>query len=622
MRISAKFLMLAWAVARAVPAAAAPLLPEHSLVAADLREHVDLDGAWHWSVDPYRDGLAGFHGGEAGQGHRRYDETDATAAMRADPLALYEYDMRRSPTVVLPASWIGHAPEMRYYRGLVWYQRDFAFAPRPGTRIFLRFGAVNYTAHVFLNGHMVGEHRGGFTPFAFEVTDRLRAGDNQVTIGVDSERTDDDVPPPVTDWEDYGGITRAVSLVVVPQTYVDDAWVRLGRDGRIAASVRLDGPAAAGAAVRVRIPELGLVIAGTTGANGRLEAAAAAPEALRLWSPDHPFLYALRVESGADVLADRIGFRTIEARGHRILLNGRPIFLRGISLHEEELGADPTRVITPAAARALLSEVKEGLHGNYVRLAHYPHSEVMTRMADQLGLLVWSEIPVYWRVNWSRPETLATARRMLAENIVRDRNRASIALWSVGNETPVGEARNAFLTALVADVRALDDSRLVSAALLTRREEKAGAIAMVLDDPMAPQLDVLAVNTYNGWYGNDPLAAVAAIGWRIDLDKPLILSEFGADALAGEHEAGPVPHKFTEEYQAEYYRQTLAMASRIPILAGMSPWVLKDFRSPRRQHPIYQQGWNRKGLVSETGVRKAAFGVLADFYAGKAAQGR
>jgi beta-glucuronidase len=143
---------------------------------------------------------------------------------------------------------------------------------------------------------------------------------------------------------------------------------------------------------------------------------------------------------------------------------------------------------------------------------------------------------------------------------------------------------------------------------------------MVLDDPMARQLDVLAVNTYNGWYSADPLSAVAAIGWRIDLDKPLILSEFGADALAGEHEAGPAPHKFTEEYQAEYYRQTLAMASRIPILAGMSPWVLKDFRSPRRQHPLYQQGWNRKGLISETGVRKAAFGVLADWYATKAGE--
>ena len=600
----------------------APLVPKHVLVAADLREHLDLNGAWHWSVDPYRDGIAGFHGDPAGRGHRRYDEEDATAAMKADPIALFEYDMARSPTVVLPSSWISHAPEMRYYRGLVWYQRGFDFAPRPGKRAFLRFGAVNYTAHVFLNGKKVGTHQGGFTPFSFEVTGQVRPGRNQVTIGVDSERTGDDVPPPVTDWEDYGGITRAVSLVVVPDTYVDDFWIRLTGDGRIAASLRLDGPAAASTAVRVSIPGLGLVIAGTTGADGRFESRVALPKRLRLWSPEMPTLYDVRVEAGGDVLSDRVGFRTIATRGARILLNGKPIFLRGISLHEEELGANPTRAITPASARALLSEIKTGLNGNYVRLSHYPHSEVMTRMADELGLIVWSEIPVYWRVNWSRAETLATARLMLAENILRDRNRASIALWSVGNETPVSDARNAFLGRLVADVRALDDSRLVSAALLTRRVEEEGSPVMLLDDPLAPLLDVMAVNTYNGWYGNDPLSAVAGLRWKLDPGKPLILSEFGADALAGERESGPVLHKFTEEYQAEYYRQTLAMASQIPSLAGLSPWIHKHFRSPRRQHPHYQQGWNRKGLISETGVRKQAFGVLADWYAKQAAEAR
>ena len=601
------------------PTTAAPLVPDHVLVAADLRDHVDLDGAWHWSVDPYRDGLAGFHGGEAGKGHRRYDEADVDAAMRADPIALYEYDMDRSPTIVLPSSWITHGPEMRYYRGLVWYQRKFAFAPKPGTRFFLRFGAVNYAAHVYLNGRRVGEHRGGFTPFAFDVTASLRAGDNQVTVGVDSERSSGDVPPPVTDWEDYGGITRSVSLVGVPETYVDDAWIRLTADRRIAASIRLDGPGAANRAVRVRVPALGLVVAGTTGADGRFEGSAAAPAGLRLWSPETPTLYDVRVEAGADVLADRIGFRTIAVRGHEILLNGKPVFLRGISLHEEELGADPTRAISPAAARALLSEVKVGLHGNYVRLAHYPHGEVMTRMADEIGLIVWSEIPVYWQVDWNRPETLATARRMLAENILRDRNRAAIGLWSVGNETPVSDSRNAFLDTLVADVRALDDSRLVSAALLTRREQEGGRSVMVIDDPLVPRLDVMAINTYNGWYGDDPLSAVAGIGLRAGVDKPLILSEFGADALAGNHDSGPVLHKYSEEYQAEYYRQTLAMASHIPFLRGMSPWILKDFRSPRRQHPVYQQGWNRKGLISETGMRKQAFGVLADWYAEKAA---
>jgi beta-glucuronidase len=245
-----------------------------------------------------------------------------------------------------------------------------------------------------------------------------------------------------------------------------------------------------------------------------------------------------------------------------------------------------------------------------VRLAHYPHPETMVRAADELGLLVWSEIPVYWQVDFANAATLERARAMQRESILRDRNRASIILWSVGNETPVSDARNAFMRALVADARALDDSRLLTAAMFAGRNDN----VQTIDDPLAASLDVLSVNTYNGWYTPDPLSSVPAIEWRSAYAKPLIFSEFGADALAGYHDDPANPHKFSEEFQAEYYRQTLAMTARVPFLRGLAPWILKDFRSPRRQHPVYQQGWNRKGLVSETGTRKAAFTVLADYY--------
>jgi beta-glucuronidase len=606
-------LALLVAILAVAAASAAPVL-----VAGDIRPALDLSGPWHWSVDPYRDGVAGFHGEEPGLGHRRYADLDVEAESARNPTALFEFDMARSPVATLPSSWITHAPEMRYYDGLVWYQRSFDARPRPGRRYFLRFGAADYRAEIFLNGKRVGGHEGGFTPFAVEVTALLRPGANQITVGVDSQRSAATVPPTVTDWETYGGLTRPVRLVEVPATYIDDAWVRLTPTGAIRATVKLDGPAAAGAEVRARVA--GLTLSGRTGADGSWTGEAPAPRGLRRWSPDSPTLYDVAVEAGEDRLVDRIGFRTIAVRGHQILLNGKPVFLRGVSIHEEELGADPTRAMTSAAARALLREVKEGLHGNFVRLAHYPHAETMTRAADELGLLVWSEIPVYWRVAFDRAETLATARAMLAENILRDRNRASIALWSVGNETPVSAARNAFLATLAADVRRLDDSRLVTAALLTRREQQGGHPLMILDDPLAASLDVLAVNTYNGWYSDDRLADVPAIGWRVPADKPLVLSEFGADAKAGFHDTRSTPRKFSEEFQADYYRQTLAMAAKIPSLAGMSPWILKDFRSPRRQHPVFQQGWNRKGLISETGQRKLAFDVLAGFYRGIEAQ--
>jgi beta-glucuronidase len=588
-----------------------------TLAAGDLRPATSLDGAWHYSVDPYRDGQAGFHGEAPGKASRRYADVDVEAAMKANPTALYEYDMDQSPVATLPSSWLTHAPEMRYYQGLVWYERKFEAHPKPGMRQFLRFGAVNYRATVWLNGKQVGTHEGGFTTFAIEVTGALYPGENRIVVAADSQATDTTIPPSVTDWENYGGITRSVRLIEVPQTYIDDAWVRLTPDGRIAVDGKLDGPAAANQTVTLRIPELHVTIGGKTDAAGKWSGSVGIPSRLQRWSPETPKLYDVAITSGADTLTDKIGFRTIATKGAQILLNGKPIYLRGISVHEEEIGANPGRSITPEAAHQLLSLVKDGLHGNYVRLAHYPHSEVMTREADRIGLLVWSEIPIYWRVAFDNPKVLEKARAMLAEEIARDRNRAAIVIWSIANETPVSEARNKFLFTLADDVHRIDPTRLLSAALLTERGTVDGHAEMILNDPLSAKVDVVAINTYNGWYTDDRLADVPNITWRVPADKPLVFSELGADAKAGFHD----PHtmrKESEDYQAAYFRATLKMADKIPTLTGMSPWVLKDFRSPRRQHPVFEQGWNRKGLISETGERKQAFSVLADYYANKA----
>jgi beta-glucuronidase len=589
-----------------------------TLAAGDLRPAISLDGAWHYSVDPYRDGEAGFHGEAPGKSSRRYADVDVEAAMKADPTALYEYDMDQSPVVQLPSSWLTHAPEMRYYQGLVWYERKFEARPKAGMRQFLRFGAVNYRATVWLNGKKVGAHEGGFTPFAIEVTGALYPGENRIVVAADSQASETTIPPAVTDWENYGGITRSVRLIETPSTYVDDAWVRLTPDGRIAVDAKLDGPAAANQPVTLRIPELHLTIGGKSDATGKWSGSVAIPSRLQRWSPDTPKLYDVTVTSGSDTLTDQVGFRTIATRGAQILLNGKPLYLRGISVHEEEIGANPGRVITPQAAHQLLGLVKDGLHGNYVRLAHYPHSEVMTREADRIGLLVWSEIPIYWRVAFDNPKVLEKARTMLAEEIARDRNRASIIIWSIANETPVSPARNAFLFTLADDVHRIDPSRLLSAALLNDRKMVDGHAEMILNDPLSAKVDVVAINTYNGWYTADKLADVPNITWRVPTDKPLLFSELGADAKAGFHDPATM-RKESEEYQAAYLRATLKMADKIPTLVGMSPWVLKDFRSPRRQHPVFEQGWNRKGLISETGERKQGFAVLADYYAGKAA---
>ena len=401
-----------------------------------------------------------------------------------------------------------------------------------------------------------------------------------------------------------------MKLVQTPATFIDDATLRLTDTGRLVGSLQLNGAQAAGQPVGLQIAALNLKVQATTDSHGEARFDIPAPAGLKRWSPDTPTLYDVHFSAPGDRVRDRLGFRTVAVRGSEILLNGQPVFLKGISLHEEEIGANPARRIDDAAARRLLGEVKQGLHGNYVRLSHYPHNEAMLRAADELGLLVWSEIPVYWTVDWDNPAVLDKARRMQAEAIYRDRNRAALVLWSIGNETPVADNRTRFHRALAQTVRTLDASRLVSAALLVERQGDTLHIA----DPLLQDLDVIAVNTYAGWYGDDTLARVAQLRWDVPADKPLLFSEFGADAQAGFRDAKLRP-KFSEDYQADYYRATLAMAAQVPTLRGLSPWVLKDFRSPRREHPVYQNGWNRKGLISETGQRKLAFTVLADWYA-------
>ncbi len=589
------------------------IVPATILVNADLREGLSLSGAWHYSVDPYKDGMADFLGKKIDPRHNRGADVNVAEAEKADPNALFEYDLGNAPLGQVPSAWIAYDPTLRYYNGLVWYQKSFDAPQSTGKRVFLHFDAADYHTLVFLNGHRLGEHDGGYTPFGFEVTNLLRAKDNNLVVAVDSSRTPDTIPPTVTDWETYGGITREVKLVVTPQTYIDDEFIRLTKDGQIKADITLDGPQKVGQTVEVTVAGAALKLVGTTDADGRVSLSVPAPKSLKLWSPDSPTLYTVMVKAGDDSLTDRIGFRTIEVRGTQIVLNGKPVFLRGICMHGEEFGPNPSLRITAQAARALFSEIKNGLHGNFVRLAHYPHSEVTTRMADEMGLLLWSEIPVYWSVHFDNPATLKTAQVMIAENILRDRNRASIIIWSVGNETPVSDARNAFLTTLVHEARDLDGSRLMSAALNTATNSGPNEIS--IKDPLGAELDVIGINTYNGWYGKGTLDDVRKTVWHSDFDKPMIFTEFGAEAMTGYHDPD-AQHRFSEDYQASYYKATLAMADKIPFLAGTSPWILKDFRSPRRQN-VYQQGWNRKGVLDENGNRKMAFPVLADYYAKK-----
>jgi beta-glucuronidase len=578
------------------------------LAALHAREKTSLDGTWKYVLDPY-DVIRRKPNARRNVWQESLQQLDGP---------LIEYEWESSPELTVPGDWNTQLPELTWYDGPVYLRR--LIEPPPAhlrTRRFLVFEAVNYRSKVWLNSEEIGAHEGGFTPFAIEVTDKLRPGANSLVVRADSRHDANSLPSVDFDWKNYGGITRSVWLVDTPATFIQDSFVRL--DGvRIVADVRLNGPRAAGASVAISIPELDLRVRARTDGEGRARLEAPAPVGLALWSPQTPQLYDVTISTGSDRHTEAIGFRRIETRGREIFLNGAPIFLRGVAMHEETIGENASRTVSEAHAERLLQTARD-LGCNFVRLAHYPHATHVARLADRLGLMVWAEIPVYWEdVTYGNDATLALARQMMSELILRDRNRASVVFWSVANETPQTPDRNHFLRAVIADARRLDSTRLITAALNKNVDVggvRDGESRFSVEDELGRDLDVIAMNQYEGWYGRrTPAQIFDQVRFSTTYEKPLIMSEFGADALAGHH--GDRRERWTEEHQAWIYEETLRCIDRDGF-AGVCPWLLKDFRSPRRWHGRFQAMWNRKGVITDTGVRKQAFETLRGYYARK-----
>ena len=570
------------------------------------RERLPLDGDWNYIVDIYETGYMDYRRKPIAVENTFFRDR----GFYGHPTELIEYDFDAAPTLHVPGDWNTQKPELYYYEGCVWYRRLFTPEKiREGKRYFLYFGAANYESVVGLNGEILGSHKGGYTPFNFEVTGKLADGRNSLVVLVDNTRRREDVPTVNFDWWNYGGITRSVYLVETPETFIRDYRIGLapGSRTRIEGWAQLDGSQAA-QKVTVSIPALGAEIEVVADATGF--AAFSFDADLELWTPENPVLYPVILSSETDEVRDRIGFRTIETRGSQVLLNGAPVLLRGVSIHEESPRDAGGRAWREEDARQTLRWALD-MNCNFVRLAHYPHSETMVRLAEEMGLMVWSEIPVYWTIDWLNPETYANAENQLAENITRDKNRANVIIWSVANETPVeADGRMDFLSRLIRTARSLDGSRLVSAAM--EKIELAGGKMTVNDPELVRLADLISFNEYIGWYdGNSEKCDT--VSWAFDVRKPVFISEFGGGALAGRH--GSVSERFTEEYMADLYRKNIGMFSRIPGFAGCSPWILKDFRSPRRMLNGIQDDYNRKGLVSESGQKKMAYFVMQEWYA-------
>ena len=545
------------------------------------RPLISLDGLWHVTPDLFDEGLR----------QRWFANDDTPISQWATPR---DADLFEADTITLPACWTMNRPEWRYFEGGMWFARRFEW-DGAAPRLVLRLGAAAYEARVFLNGHFVGSHRGASTPAFFELSGKIRVGGNALLIHVDNQRRADRVPMHHFDWFNHGGLYREIALVALPPVFIRTVHADLVAGGVQVAMTLSDQIEA-----RAEVEIAGLGHAHIEIAQGRGKAFI--PCAPILWSPASPHLYDIIARCDGDRVTDRIGMRRIETRGDAILLNGEPLYLRGVCVHEED--AVRGRVMTGADIRQMLDDAKS-LGCNMLRLAHYPHHERVAELADEMGLMLWEEIPVYWAIAFDNEDTFADAENQLLELIARDRNRASVILWGVGNENDDTDARHAFMSRLAAASRAADPTRLIAAACLINREH------FRIEDRLIADLDVIGLNEYFGWYEPD-MSGLRRLLENSRPGKPVVISETGADAVPGLH--GGKRQLFTEECQAAIYREQITIVSEAPYVRGFIPWLLYDYRTERRQ-TRYQQGISRKGLIADDKqTHKLAFHILAAWY--------
>ena len=563
----------------------APVISADTLVMLADRETQSLDGPWQFTLDMFDEGLR----------QKWFELDDAPAKDWTHPRDYHPID---GDSLITPSNWSMVKPEWRYFEGAGWYTRWIEHVPdrqRPVT--LLRVGAANYQTRVFLNGRFIGTHLGGSTPFCVDLSAHLQPGTNRLQLQVDNRRELDRVPMRHVDWFNHGGIYRELALLKLPAVFIRSAQASWSPQTGLVFKVRLHQ--AVNAVVRCRIEALNLDCAVQV-VNGYGQASVDIQP--RLWSLEDPHLYEVGFECGEDALHEKIGFRHIEVRGTQLLLNGQVLFLRGICVHEDDVVMG--KVSTEADVRRRLADAKE-MGCNFLRLSHYPHHEHVAQLADEVGLLLWEEIPVYWAIDFDNPKTLADARNQLQELILRDINRASVIFWGVGNENADSDARLAFMSELAQTAKQLDSTRLISAACLINREE------FCIQDRLTAHLDVIGLNEYFGWYepGFSGLQKLLA---NSKPDKPVLITETGADALAGHR--GPQTALFTEDCQAFILSEQVRLNASFDYVCGIAPWLLYDFLSERRQ-TIFNKGFNRKGVIAQDKkTRKLGFYALKEAY--------
>ncbi|PJJ07802.1 beta-glucuronidase [Flavobacterium sp. 1] len=574
------------------------LQAQTAMVNVESRHLSSLNGDWQVILDPLRAG----DWKQVWMEKKPQQKTD-----------FIEYSFDGGPFLKVPGDFNSQLCELTYFEGVVWYKKVFHYKSKDEKRLFLHFGAVNYLADVYLNGEKIGSHEGGFTPFQFEITGKVKNGDNALIVKVNNQRLQNGLPGAGYDWFNYGGITRDVNLIETSKTFIEDYAVQLkkGSLNKVLGWIQLNGINAK-QKIKIKIPELNKTYKTESNSNGY--ASVEFDSNFKLWSPENPKLYKVIIETGTDTVVDTIGFRCIEVQGSKVLLNKKEIFLKGVNIHEENpyKGA---RAYSKEDALILLNSAKE-LGCNLLRLAHYPHNENMIKEAEKMGLMVWSELPVYQHIQFSDSLVPKKMETMLKEMIRRDRNRCGVIVWSLSNETYPGTLnRNSALIDLTQKCEAIDSTRLITHVINTQGYTNN---SFNVWDPLYKYSDLISINEYIGWYvpwQGKP----SEVKWQFAFpDKPVFISEFGGEALYGGNDR-PTDEaaNWTEEYQKQIYVNQIELFKTIPNLCGTSPWLLFDYKSLGRMNQVYQKGYNRKGLLSEKGEKKKAWYIMNEYYKGK-----
>lgn len=579
----------------------------------DVRNKLDLSGIWDFRTDPQGAGEDGgwFNG-----------------LSEARPIAV-------------PGSWNEQYEDLFTYLGLAWYVRQtYVPASWRGQRVFLRVGSACYQATLYVNGERVGAHEGGHLPFAFEVTSLLRwDAENTIAISVENELKPTRVPagnmntalgpfashPRTTyDFFPFAGIHRPVVLYSVPQSFVDDVTVATeidGADGVVRVTAKLNKPVTANGTLTLSGGET-QVQAELSFSGGVASAELRVPDA-RLWSDRDPYLYDLTVQAAGDRYTLKAGIRTIAVQGGQILLNGRPVQLNGFGRHEDFI-ASGKGLNLPLMVKDY--QLMRWTGANAYRTSHYPYSEEEMQLADREGFLIIDEIPavsLQFENEENSAERLRVCLQQIDELVARDKNHPSVVMWCVANEPmpsslnlsnlngadegdPTVARGKQFLDTLLARTRVLDPTRLVT-------------LVTVMGGPQSwmENCDVVCMNRYWGWYvlGGQLDEARASLERELDQvwatwQRPIIMTEFGADTMAGMH--GHPNVMWTEEYQADYIRMHLETAAARDYVAGMQVWNFADFAAV--QSIMRVGGLNMKGVFTRTRQPKMAAHVLREFW--------